>query len=125
KGNWRDTPIPPGRTAAACHIMVARLKDSMKNEIAEIKSGQSTNTGDDDAAKTTPKKRGDADGTPKTAKSTPRKRKTKAEGDGECSPKKRGRKTKVVEEASEGYDATDGEPEIEAEADQKDGVLYT
>ncbi|KAF2656062.1 hypothetical protein K491DRAFT_570081, partial [Lophiostoma macrostomum CBS 122681] len=86
KLDYNNTPRPNGRSKIACERMVQRLKDTLKEDLVALKAGQPTATEDSGTVKT-PK-------TPKTPK-----RKTKAVGDEEGSPKKRGRPAKKDKDA--------------------------
>ncbi|KAI4914804.1 hypothetical protein J4E90_004838 [Alternaria incomplexa] len=106
--DYNNTPRPAGRSVIACQRMMGRLKDTLKNELEALMSG---NPIEED----TPKKT-----------STPRKRKAKgeaaADGEGEVTPAKRGRKKKVSEDVvgDEEEEVTPVKPEPKEEDLEED-----
>ncbi|KAI4607592.1 hypothetical protein J4E83_009489 [Alternaria metachromatica] len=106
--DYNNTPRPAGRSVIACQRMMGRLKDTLKNELEALMSG---NPIEEDTPKKTP---------------TPRKRKAKgeaaADGEGEVTPAKRGRKKKVSEDVvgDEEEEVTPVKPEPKEEDLEED-----
>ncbi|KAI4659404.1 uncharacterized protein J4E78_005832 [Alternaria triticimaculans] len=105
--DYNNTPRPAGRSIIACQRMMGRLKDTLKNELEALMSG---NPIEEDTPKKTP---------------TPRKRKAKgdaADGEGETTPAKRGRKKKVSEDVvgDEEEEVTPVKPEPKEEDLEED-----
>lgn len=101
KPDFKNSPLPSGRTPLACERMVGRLRDSYKDDIAALRAGMPLPVADDGTAagnskKSPVKRKPKAEGA--GADGSPKKRKSKGEAaDADGTPKKRGRKPKKAE----------------------------